>query len=224
MFKLSYLIFRTGHTDYIPLPVTGSNGHNYGHAIFEKAFSAHVFRFTKEQWEGDKGRGGACEHMLKRNNRGAGVWGVLAEVEFDAESEAGQVAAELDKAKSDLETMGVDMDGLRAERDSLAADLATLSALMEGKQANAELPPPPAPPAEDAATPPAPPEEKKPEPPEPDGIPLNLRLAKLSLALLGEEMKEQMATNGAEFDLEALNTRSKRCAALLEWYKSRSQT
>lgn len=242
MFKLTYVLFRFGHPDYIPLPVTGSNGYNYGHALFDPKTRAHVFRFTKEQWEGD-GRNGACEHMLKRNNRSAGVWSVFAEVEFDAESAAGQLASQVDALQSELEAM-------RAERDALATDYATLTSMAgtprtdeqipEGKinlQADAQLGiellnlhrkarnlefAVSVRDASDKVAPAATAEVPTPEgPPENPGteIPLNVRLAKLTFQKLGDEMTEQIAA-GATFDLDVLNTKTKRAAALLEWYKN----
>lgn len=124
MFKLFYVIFRFGHPDFIPCPVQGANNHSYGNAVYDAKLGGHCFRFTQEQWEGTPEKPGAYKGMLKRSNRQSSVWYVRAEVEFDPESAAGQMAQELDAAKAESES-------LRLQLDAVAADYLTLQQHLE---------------------------------------------------------------------------------------------
>lgn len=218
MFKLTYVVFRLGHPDFIPLPVTGANGHPYGHAthgfvtVGGRKINAHVFRFTQQAWEG-----GAYTEILKRSNRASAVWNVVAEVEFDAESAAGKLAGDLDAARSEAEDLRAQLKESTRRCSALNEEYTTLLAHVPrpGTEINIpiEEPPPevskildtqePLPPSEPAAPP----------------VPLDhaARLEAMKFDPLGDEIDAQNAL-GAGIDKAALPSRAKRREALLAWY------
>lgn len=220
MFKVTYLVFRFGHPDYIPLPVTGENGRVFGHAAFDHKMRAHVHRFTKEEWEGHAQKEGAMMQILKRANRSSGVWFVKAEVEFDAASAAGQIAGDLDAARADIEVLRLEVQEAKGQYDALNADYLTLLS---------HAVPPPAPAGLESV---APPIDRQPEAVPPEGLgqdtpdlAMARNIARLDLlkfdgpTSLGAEISEQNAL-GAGIDLVAANTKGRRKKALLAWYES----
>lgn len=105
MHKLTYLLINTAVGKQIaPLAVVGRHK-TYGHAEFDPAHNAHVYRFTKEEWEG-----GIGHDITENKHRWYGKWVVIAEVAPDPESDIGKLELAL--------------DALRAENDALKKLLA----------------------------------------------------------------------------------------------------
>lgn len=245
MFKLFYVIFRFGHPDYIPCPVQGANDHKYGNAVYDAKLGGHSFRFTQEEWEGTPSKPGAYKGMLKRSNRQASVWYVRAEVEFDPESAAGQMAQELDAAKAEAESLRLQLDAVSADYQTLQQHLAPAE---EPKPAPTMtlLPPAIEEPGAPETTPELPTVEQSEEHSRPGGDSENTYVEK-ELGLEKEVIKDAEPTDhsarlaimrfdgpgslfeeiaeqnklGANLDPLALNTKAKRREALLAWYASK---
>lgn len=98
--SLSYLLVQSASAAHsMPIAVNGRSK-LYGHALYDGKYGSHVFRFSKEEWEGGAGR-----DITENKHRSLAKWIVLAEVEYNPESELGKMANELDALKAENDSL-----------------------------------------------------------------------------------------------------------------------
>lgn len=121
MYKLTYVITRTGQPALIPVPVKGyKTGKTYGHAHYQPGVG-HVFRIPGEEWERIAG-----EDILQFRP-GLPSWKVRCEVEFDEQSQLGEAVNQLDALKADNASLAGLLEEERAVSTALRVDLETLA-------------------------------------------------------------------------------------------------
>lgn len=119
--KVTYLLIQSRKGAY-GSPIGVGTLQTYGHAFYDAKHDAHVFRFTKEQWEG-----GVDKEIAENGHRSFGKWIIRAEVEPDLESPEGKRAQEVDALNArivELEARDAEMEPYRkalAEADARAA-------------------------------------------------------------------------------------------------------
>lgn len=117
--KLTYLLIQSARGSY-PSPIAVCGSGVLGHALYDPAHGAHVFRFTQEEWEG-----GIDRQIAENKHRSFGKWIVRAEVEPDLESPAGKHAQEVDALKAEIAELNRVLDDNRRDAHEPARDSAS---------------------------------------------------------------------------------------------------